>query len=111
MTAQCSKVQGPEVEVCGGVVHTIDRVLLPTPSTVLELVKGKQEYSRWEVLGVTRLVRRFLEIAQFSGISGELETEAAEGRTLLAPTNAAFAKLGSDITEKLLADKAFAQKV
>jgi len=99
VTAQCSKVQGPEVEVCGGVVHTIDRVLLPTPSTVLELAKSKQEYSR------------FLEIAEFSGIAGELETEAAEGRTLLAPTNAAFAKLSSEITEKLLTDKAFAQKV
>ena len=46
VTAQCAKVQGRGEEICGGVVHTVDKVMLPTPGSLLQLVKSKSEYSR-----------------------------------------------------------------
>ena len=46
VTVQCASLQGPPQEVCGGVVHTLDRVLLPTPATLLQVVSGKPQFSR-----------------------------------------------------------------
>ena len=44
-----------------GVVYTLDRVLLPNPPTILRLVKGKQEFSR------------FLQLLEFAGMSEEVQ--------------------------------------
>ena len=43
-----------------GVVYTLDRVLLPNPPTILQLVKGKQEFSK------------FLQLLEFAGMSEEV---------------------------------------
>merc|ERR1712013_160946 len=84
-TAQCANLVGQEQPICGGVVHTIDKVLLPNSPTILQLVKG---------------------MADEVGASAE-----KDGQTLLVPTNAAFDKLPEDLNGRLLADKEFAQKV
>ena len=43
-------------------MFTLDRVLLPNPPTILRLVKGKQEFSR------------FLQLLEFAGMSDEVIT-------------------------------------
>jgi len=99
-TAQCANLVGREEPICGGVVYTLDRVLLPNPPTILRLVKAKQEFSR------------FLQLLEFAQMSEEVGEEAEkDGQTLLVPTNAAFDKLPEDVNSRLLADQAFAQKV
>ena len=73
-TAQCANLVGKEEPICGGrpqssthlplfitgVVYTLDRVLLPNPPTILRLVKGKQEFSR------------FLQLLEFAGMAEEV---------------------------------------
>jgi transforming growth factor-beta-induced protein len=99
-TAQCANLVGGEEPICGGVVFTLDRVLLPNPPTILGLVEGKQEFSR------------FLQLLEFAGMSEEVGEDAEkDGQTLLVPTNAAFEKLPEDVNGRLLADQPFAQKV
>merc|ERR1712013_6914 len=79
---------------------TIDKVLLPNSPTILQLVKGKAEFSR------------FLQLLEFAGMADEVGASAEkDGQTLLVPTNAAFDKLPEDLNGRLLADKEFAQKV
>jgi len=97
-TAQCANLVGKEEPICGGVVFTLDKVLLPNPPTILRLVKGKQEFSR------------FLQLLEFAGMSEEVGAEK-DGQTLLVPTNAAFDKLPEDVNARLLADQPFAQNV
>ena len=78
-TAQCANLVGSEEQICGGqlrsykldimfanflgVVYTLDRVLLPNPPTILRLVKGKQEFSR------------FLQLLEFAGMSEEVRQD------------------------------------
>lgn len=100
VTAQCATIhQTHREEFCGGLVYAVDRVLLPTPGNIVQVVTNIPSLSR------------FLELIQFSGLISELDTEPEDGRTLLAPTNAAFDKLDPRITAKLASDKNFAQKV
>ena len=54
---------------------------------------------------------RLLELLKFTGQDAELESVAEEGRTLLAPTNDAFAKLDEETNQRLQEDKTFAQTV
>jgi len=99
-TAQCGNIVGTEEPFCGGVVYTLDRVLLPNPPTILQLLKGKKEFSR------------FLQLLEFARMSEEVGEDAEkDGQTLLVPTNAAFDKLEEEVNSRLLADQAFAQKV
>merc|ERR1719412_3107451 len=60
-TAQCANIVGQEQPICGGVVHTIDKVLLPNAPTILQLVKGKAEFSR------------FLRLLEFAGMANEVQ--------------------------------------
>jgi len=99
-TAQCANLIGNEEPICGGVVYTLDRVLLPNPPTILQLVKAKQEFSK------------FLQLLEFAGMAEEVgENAEKDGQTLLVPTNAAFEKLSDDVNTRLLEDQPFAQKV
>jgi len=99
-TAQCANLVSQEQPICGGVVHTIDKVLLPNSPTILHLVKGKAEFSR------------FLQLLEFAGMADEVgESTEKDGQTLLVPTNNAFDKLPEDLNGRLLADKEFAQNV
>jgi len=99
-TAQCANLIGSEEQICGGVVYTLERVLLPNPPTILQLVKAKQEFSK------------FLQLLEFAGMSEEVgENAEKDGQTLLVPTNAAFEKLSEDVNTRLLEDQPFAQKV
>ena len=84
-------------EVCGGMIHTVDKVLLPPAGDILDVVTNTGKYSK------------FLELLEFSDLKEELEKE--NGKTLLVPTDSAFEKIDEETANKLMEDKEFAQKV
>jgi len=96
-TAQCAKIVNLDDEVCGGMIHTVDKVLLPPAGSIMDVVSNSGQYSK------------FLELLEFSDLQEELQVDA--GKTLLIPTNSAFDKLDEDIRSKLTEDKDFAQMV
>ena len=96
-TAQCARIVNMDDEVCGGMIHTVDKVLLPPAGDILDVVTNTGKYSK------------FLELLEFSDLKEELEKE--NGKTLLVPTDSAFEKIDEETANKLMEDKEFAQKV
>ena len=45
VTLQCAKVEG-ELEMCGSVVHKIDKIITPTPGNIIELLQGNNDLSK-----------------------------------------------------------------
>ena len=96
-TAQCARIVNLDDEVCGGMIHTVDKVLIPPTGDIKEVITNGGKYSK------------FLELLEFSGLTEELETET--GNTLLVATDSAFDKIDEETANKLKEDKEFAQKV
>jgi transforming growth factor-beta-induced protein len=82
-------VTATDIAASNGVIHVIDRVLLP-PKTISEIAAASDDF--------TTLVAAL-------GAAGLVETLAGEGPfTVFAPTNAAFAALPEGTVEGLLND-------
>merc|ERR1719369_2707290 len=86
-TAQCARIVSLDDEVCGGMIHTVDKVLIPPAGDIIKVITNGAKYSR------------FLELLEFSELKDELETEV--GKTLLVPTNEAFDKIDKDTANRL----------
>lgn len=88
------------VQASNGVVHAIDRVILPTTSNLVQVAAANPDFS---------------VLVQAVTAAGLADTLSGPGPyTVFAPTNEAFAKLLTDlgVTEaQLLADKALLTKV
>merc|ERR1712168_767705 len=96
-TAQCARIVNLDDEVCGGMIHTVDKVLIPPAGDILKVITNGGKYSK------------FLELLEFSELQEELE--AGDGKTLLVPTNSAFDKIDEETANKLKEDKDFAAQV
>ena len=96
-TAQCARIVNLDDEVCGGMIHTVDKVLIPPAGDILKVITNGAKYSK------------FLELLEFSELEEELEAE--DGKTLLVPTDSAFDKIDEDTANKLKEDKEFAAQV
>jgi len=96
-TAQCARIVSLDDEVCGGMIHTVDKVLIPPAGDIMEVITNGDKYSK------------FMNLLEFSGLREELES--VDGKTLLVPTDSAFDKIDEEIASKLKEDKEFAQKV
>merc|ERR1719431_407798 len=96
-TAQCTRIVNLDDEVCGGMIHTVDKVLIPPAGDILKVIKNGAKYSK------------FLELLEFSELQEELEAE--DGKTLLVPTDSAFDKIDEDTANRLKEDKEFAAAV
>jgi len=93
-TVQCARIVDLDQEVCGGRVHTIDRVLTPPKSNVIEtLEQGHQQFAK---------------LIEFSGIKDEF---AGDLHTVFAPVDSAFEKLEESVKSKLFKDKEVAEAV
>jgi len=92
---QCARVIQSSDEVCGGHVHTIDRLLTPPPGDLL--------------LTLSKEHKKFAELIAFADMAGELSSKAHH--TLLAPEDAAFTKLDSKVRDLIFADKNVAADV
>jgi len=96
-TAQCARIVSLDDEVCGGMIHTVDKVLIPPAGNIRAVLDNGEKYSK------------FLELLDFSGLEEELESPV--GKTLLVPTNEAFEKVDDDTVAKLSEDQDFAKMV
>merc|ERR1719481_2045488 len=92
---QCARVIQSSDEVCGGHVHTIDRLLTPPPGDLL--------------LTLSKEHKKFAELIAFADMAVELSSKAHH--TLLAPEDAAFTKLDSKVRDLIFADKKVAADV
>jgi len=81
-----SKVIDANIEASNGIIHVIDRVLLP-PNNIVDIIES--EFSILQTALTTAELLETLESAQF---------------TILAPTNEAFTKLGQETLDFLLSD-------
>merc|ERR1719206_825329 len=96
-TAQCARIVNLDDEVCAGIIHTVDKVLIPPAGYILKVITNGGKYSK------------FVELLKFSELEEELETKA--GKTLLVPTDSAFDKIDKDTASRLKEDKEFAAQV
>jgi len=93
-TVQCARIIENDENVCGGKVHTIDRVLTPPSGNLVDTLK--KDHSK------------FHKLIEFSGI----KTELTEGlHTILAPLDSSFDKLDEDAKSKMFEDKEIADSV
>jgi uncharacterized surface protein with fasciclin (FAS1) repeats len=90
-----AKVAIPDIEASNGVIHVIDRVLLP----------GAEEAMSKTIVDVAVEDGRFTTLVAALQAAGLAETLAGEGPfTVFAPTDDAFAALPEGTVEALLAD-------
>ncbi|GAP68801.1 por secretion system C-terminal sorting domain [Bacteroidales bacterium 6E] len=85
-----AKVTVADIETDNGVVHVIDAVLVPAPTTVVDVVVNSESHTTLEAAVIA---------------AGLAEALSGEGPfTVFAPTDAAFATLPAGTVEALLAD-------
>jgi transforming growth factor-beta-induced protein len=96
-TIQCVPIINADVETCGGMVHVVDKLIVPPVRTVLELLERNADFSR--VLALIRAANL---------------TDLLKGDrplTFFAPTNKAFTALSADFLKQINDDKVKARKV
>jgi len=79
---QCARIIESDNKVCGGRVHTIDRVLTPPTGTVMETLEADHP--------------KFADLVRKAKMDGEMSKGLM---TVLAPLDTAFEKLEDDISD------------
>jgi len=97
VTAQCARLVDLDNEVCGGFIHTVDKVLIPPAGDLLTILKASGHYAK------------FLDLVAFAELEPELSREIPH--TILVPTNDAFDKLDSDTRTRMFEDAEVAKAV
>lgn len=95
-----SKIVQADIATSNGVIHAIDKVLLPADKTILQTLAASPDFST------------LVEAVNAAGLAGTLGGTAPF--TVLAPTNAAFVSLLAELgvtKDQLFADKALLTKV
>jgi len=104
-TAQCARISPKEVEVCGGILHSIDKPMMESAPHVMDILKGSPDFEKFVKL---------IEVAEMEEELNELAKGGDDGDslvTIFAPTNEAFDDLRPKKKAKILADKDKAEKV
>lgn len=97
---RATRISATDVKAANGVIHVVDRVLLPADKNVVQTAVATPDFSI------------LVEAVTAAGLGGTLS--GAGPFTVFAPTNAAFAALLAELglsKEQLLADKALLTKV
>jgi transforming growth factor-beta-induced protein len=92
ITVQCAKITSLDNEVCGGMIHTVDKVLTPPIGNLIDLIKLDDKHKTW------------LELIK----KAEMETEINSSEnpmTMLAPTEGAFLNMDEELKKEIFADK------
>merc|ERR1711981_293485 len=97
-TVQCAKITHMDDEVCGGMIHTIDKVLMPPIGNLMDLLSMDPKHST------------FMELIKFADLENELN-EHVGPLTILAPSNGAFSNMDEETKENIFEDKVLATKV
>jgi uncharacterized surface protein with fasciclin (FAS1) repeats len=105
ITAQCARLTAADTEVCGGMIHTVEKSLKPSLKSVFTHLEN-EDFSQFQKL--IEIAEMEEEIAtEFSPSENEDEPLVpTELITLFAPTNAAFNKLNDEQKERLLGQDA-----
>jgi uncharacterized surface protein with fasciclin (FAS1) repeats len=83
-----ANVRRPDIMASDGIIHVVDRVILPPNSSIVDLAVGSEALST---------------LVAAVKAAGLVDTLAGSGPfTVLAPTNDAFAKISSDTLQALL---------
>jgi len=97
-TAQCAKIVALEGELCGGIIHTVDKVLLPPNGDIVETLRNAGGFNK------------FLALIEKANLKDELMGD--QHVTVLAPTDGAFEDADKSIfTEESLADEETAKRI
>ncbi|XP_059161229.1 transforming growth factor-beta-induced protein ig-h3-like [Physella acuta] len=99
-TVNCARIIRPDELATNGIIHVIDKVISPldTQQNILERIQADPRFSQLNLaLLVSDMARR---------LRGDTRTF-----TLLAPTDQAFARLPTDLMERILSDADTAEKV
>merc|ERR1719411_366393 len=97
ITVQCAKITNLDNEVCGGMIHTIDKVLTPPIGNAIETIQLETRHTTW------------LELIKIAGMEEELSQ--MDPMTMLAPTNGAFENMQQEQKDEIFADQEIAAKV
>merc|ERR1712226_441307 len=101
ITAQCARLTAVDTEVCGGMIHSIEKPLKPLIKSVFMHLEGEKFSQFRKLIEVAEMEKEIEE--EFSPSDNEDEPlVSSELITLLAPTNAAFSELTTDQEERLL---------
>jgi len=102
-TAQCARINPKETEVCGGILHSIDKPLRESAPSIMDILKKTEIFKDFAELIETAQMEA--EIEELTGGEGE-----GDSVTIFAPTNAAFSNLGPEVKKGLFEDKERAAK-
>ncbi len=94
LTIAGSPILKTDVAFDQGVVHVINRVMMPETRSIAEVVSQDPRLTT------------LLKAVAATGLATQLGSENAGPWTVLAPSNEAFAALGEDVIKALLADPA-----
>jgi len=86
--ARVAKIVATDIDATNGVIHVIDRVILPADRSIVEIAASLPQFSS------------LVAAVQFAGINGDLAAllGAPGTLTVFAPTNAAFDALARELT-------------
>jgi len=97
VTAQCGRLTRVNIPACNGIIHTVDRVLIPPETNILQTLNTQPDFSI-----LTRLIKE----------TNLTETLKGTGPfTIFAPTDSAFYALPPEALQNILEDKAEALRV
>jgi transforming growth factor-beta-induced protein len=97
-----SSVTAADIAATNGIVHQIDKVLLP-PSFKIDELKTETVVETKNIVQTAVASTDFSTLVAAVKAAGLVDTLSGTGPfTVLAPTNAAFAKIPADVLEKLL---------
>ena len=97
-TVQCAKITHMDSEVCGGMIHTVDKVLMPPIGNFMDVMKLDPKHTEW-----VRLVQAAEMEEELNDHPGPL--------TMLAPTDGAFANMNDEEKARIFEDKEIATQV
>merc|ERR1712241_1307125 len=98
ITVQCAKITRLDNEVCGGMIHTVDKVLTPPIGNLIDLIKLDDRHITW------------LELIQKAELEDEINNSEVP-MTMLAPTEGAFLNMDEELKKEIFADKDIAAQV
>lgn len=96
VTIQACVISQPDVMASNGIIHVIDSVMMPPSGNLVDYVAGNPDLAT------------LLSLVKTAGLAGAL---TADGLTLFAPTEAAFARLSADQIAQVTGDPAVLEAV
>lgn len=98
VTAQCAHVVKKNIATCAGVIHVIDRLLLPPAGNLMDLLSSNETFSI-----MTRLL-------QETGLADEL-SKSGKSYTVFAATDDAWNEIQTDTLNEIMTDKQKAREL